>query len=224
MRVTRRRRLLAPLVAVALPFLVAAGLAAIAAGRGPIGMDRSLLALVDGFYDVRAAYLTTEALIRGSIAAGALLAAGIFAFLLVRRLRRLALFWALVVAGVLALDPLLKALVKRPGIGNAADEYSFPSGNAMASVAIAAAVFLLLGRSRWRRLALVLGVLAVALEGAGLVALQWHYPSDVIGGWCIALGWVSALWLVLGVPWRVSSAGRPSSSLRSSPSRAGNET
>jgi membrane-associated phospholipid phosphatase len=36
----------------------------------------------------------------------------------------------------------------------------------------------------------VLGALAVALECRAVVALQWHYPSDALGGAAFGVGMV----------------------------------
>ncbi|MGH3042073.1 MAG: phosphatase PAP2 family protein [Gaiellaceae bacterium] len=151
----------------------------------------------DALYEHETAWRVAEASLDASIGIGAVLAVAVFAFLLLRRRGREAVFWAAAVVGVLLLDLLLKAAFARPGIGAAADDYSFPSGNAMASVAVVAAGVVLLRDRSVRRAAVVLGMLAVLAEGVGLVLLGWHYPSDVLAGWCAAAAWVALLWLVL---------------------------
>ncbi len=151
----------------------------------------------DALYEHERAWSAAERSLRGSIAVGAVVAVTVFAFLLVRRRGREAVFWAAAVAGVLLLDLLLKPAFDRPGIGAAADEYSFPSGNAMASVALVTAGLILLRGQFVRGAAVVLGTLAVLAEASGLIVLGWHYPSDVLAGWCVAAAWVALLWLVL---------------------------
>jgi membrane-associated phospholipid phosphatase len=93
---------------------------------------------------------------------------------------------------------VLKELIERPEIGMKQAEYSFPSGNATASLAGVVALILLLPPSRLQRWVASIGLAAVALYGAALVLLLWHYPSDVVAGWALALAWVLALRLVLG--------------------------
>jgi len=74
----------------------------------------------------------------------------------------------------------------------------FPSGHAAGSAGAVAAVILLL-QNRPRVLLLVLSGLAfVALYGFVLVATDWHSPSEVVGGWCLALAWASSVWLAIG--------------------------
>jgi undecaprenyl-diphosphatase len=101
-----------------------------------------------------------------------------------------------------ALDIPLKDLFGRPewsppgSEGGNSTEYVFPSGHAMGSLAIFAA-FSLMAKPRWSRLIIVVGLPLVVAIGVVLVYAWWHYPSDVVGGWCFALAWVTALWLVL---------------------------
>ena len=113
--------------------------------------------------------------------------------------RRAALLWALAIGDVLALDLPLKYLFQRPVLAGAGD-YTFPSGNTMVSVVLLLA-FVLGGSARWRKWALVVGVPLVLAYGVALVYAWWHYPTDVIGGWSLAVAWVSCLWLwLLGRP------------------------
>lgn len=87
----------------------------------------------------------------------------------------------------------LKSAQARPGPkGPLADDYAgfFPSGHsATAAVAYGAAVLLLLPllRSRAARLLLVAAAGLVVLGvGAGLVWREYHWPLDVLAGWCVA--------------------------------------
>jgi membrane-associated phospholipid phosphatase len=125
--------------------------------------------------------------------------------LTLRRRWRPALFWCLAFAGLLALDVALKPIFERPSI-HASGEYSFPSGNAMASMAILVGTATLIYGNP-RRL-YVLGGVLVAPYGAALVYLSWHYPSDVLGGWLLAVAWIGFLSLVIRPP-TIFEPGRP---------------
>jgi membrane-associated phospholipid phosphatase len=98
------------------------------------------------------------------------------------------------------LSAVVKPLVERPPIEGAPDDYSFPSGNATWSMATATALALLARSSP--RLVAVLVAGAVLVVGVSLVIVweEWHYPSDVVAGWCLAVGWVAALWPLLRRP------------------------
>jgi undecaprenyl-diphosphatase len=140
----------------------------------------------------------TKAAVIGSIVLGLLFAAGVFAALAAARAYRRAAFWGLAVAGSIVLSRVLKELIERPEIGLRQAEYSFPSGNATVSLAGVVALILLLPSSRLRRWVGIGGLVAVPLYGVALVLLLWHYPSDVLAGWALALAWVLALRLALG--------------------------
>jgi membrane-associated phospholipid phosphatase len=117
--------------------------------------------------------------------------------LVVRRSWRPALFWCLTFAGVLAFDLALKPLFGRPSLHSPGED-SFPSGHAMASMALLVGAAAL-GRCVPRRLYAV-GAALVAAYGGALVYLSWHYPSDVVGGWLLILAWVGFLSLVIRPP------------------------
>ena len=74
--------------------------------------------------------------------------------------------------------------------------YSFPSGHAMGSMSMVAALVILASSSSRRGSILVLGSLFVILIGLSRLYLGVHYPSDVLAGWCAALAWVNAVRLV----------------------------
>jgi undecaprenyl-diphosphatase len=101
------------------------------------------------------------------------------------------------VAGGLT-DLVLKPLIDRH-IGHG---LSFPSGHTTGAfaVAITAAVLLLEGRGIRNPLRVALTVLSLGLAAcvaAAVVALGVHYTTDTIGGFCVALGVVLALALVI---------------------------
>lgn len=124
-------------------------------------------------------------------------AVGLIGFVLalaVRRRIRDAVFVAVAVAGVVCLDPLLKQIFERPAPGDTSG-FSFPSGSAMASMAgmIAIAVLAWPTRARWP--VMLGGAALVLVYGVAIVDAGWHYPSDVLAGWCVGIMWVGMLWL-----------------------------
>jgi hypothetical protein len=82
----------------------------------------------------------------------------------------------------------------------------FPSGQASGSAALVATSVLLLWDWPQRLLIVLVGITSVGLYGFILVATNWHGPSEVVGGWCLALAWVLGIWL--GAGWvRFQAAG-----------------
>lgn len=74
--------------------------------------------------------------------------------------------------------------------------YSFPSGHAMISSAVAVTAILLLWHTRYRYIALVAGLLYTLLVGLSRLYLGVHYPSDVLAGWIVSFVWVLTLYKV----------------------------
>jgi membrane-associated phospholipid phosphatase len=108
--------------------------------------------------------------------------------------RRLAAFVVVAIGGEMVAGLVAKAVVHRPRphLWQAATPtlgYSFPSAHAMNSLALVAVVaMLLLGRRlAW---AAIGGTLYVGLVAVSRVWLGAHYPTDIVAGWMLALGWV----------------------------------
>jgi hypothetical protein len=77
---------------------------------------------------------------------------------------------------------LLKPVVGRLYVG----ELSFASGSVIVIVGVGVAWVLAVPR-RFRALAAIVGVIAAAMVGIAVVALQWHYPTDaLVGAWFAA--------------------------------------
>lgn len=71
--------------------------------------------------------------------------------------------------------------------------FAFPSGHAIASAALVASIVAALWFTRWRYLAMGLGALYMLIIGFTRLYLGVHYPSDIIAGWLVAIGWVAAV-------------------------------
>ena len=186
---------------VLVPLGIFAALGVTVAGNGAQSWEAAPLDLTEHYYRDSAGARLDSALVAGR-ALAAVIILGALSLLLLRRRWREALFCTLAVFGVLALDVPLKELFRRPSWTPAryedvvGTEYTFPSGHAMGSVAVLAAVSLI-SKPRWSKPIIVVGLPLVVAVGAVLVYAWWHYPSDVVAGWCFALAWVTALWLVL---------------------------
>ena len=74
---------------------------------------------------------------------------------------------------------------------------SFTSGHGTAAAALAAGLVVLAWPTRWRWLVFGVGGTFAVAVGLSRVYLGLHYPSDILGSWCLAIGWVAILTLVL---------------------------
>lgn len=112
---------------------------------------------------------------------------------------RPALLALVATAGIVVVTELAKLIVSRP-VAEGSGDGSFPSGTATWTLAASAVFVLLLDSRRARWLAAAGGALLVAVLAVVVVWEQWHYPSDVVGGWFLASGWVGAAWLAICRP------------------------
>lgn len=126
---------------------------------------------------------------------------GLVVWLLFKKRRREALLVVILFAAATGGSELMKALVARdrplgsaPGIPGSV--YSYPSGHALEDVMILGMVALTLWRRQkamWLKLGFaILAVIFITLVAVSRVALDLHYPSDILGG---ALGGLGILGL-----------------------------
>jgi membrane-associated phospholipid phosphatase len=119
--------------------------------------------------------------------------------LYLRRPRR-ALLAVAEVAGTAIIVQLLKLALEHPRFRPGPDDpffwhpvaKAFPSGNSAGALAISLA-FLLVVPWRLRPATAAVGAIFTLVISAGLLVLDYHYPSDIAGGWLVALGWCFAL-------------------------------
>jgi undecaprenyl-diphosphatase len=68
-------------------------------------------------------------------------------------------------------------------------DYGFPSGHAMSSMTLVAALVILTWDTRWRLPVLIVGSLFVLVIGWTRLYLGVHFPSDIVAGWMVSIAW-----------------------------------
>jgi undecaprenyl-diphosphatase len=123
-------------------------------------------------------------------------------YLLYRRRIALTVFVLLAMVGSLILNDAAKAFYgrERPALWNSATRemwFGFPSGHAMASMALGTVLTILAWRTRFRWPVLLLSAVFVLLVSGSRLYLGVHYPSDVVAAWLASLSWVLGLRLLV---------------------------
>ncbi|HZJ56009.1 MAG TPA: phosphatase PAP2 family protein [Myxococcaceae bacterium] len=126
----------------------------------------------------------------------------LLAYLLFRRRIAQSLFVLLSMVGSWILNDAAKAFYgrERPALWNSATRemwFGFPSGHAMASMALGTVVTILAWRTPARWAALALSAIFVVAVSASRLYLGVHYPSDVMAAWLASLAWVIGLRLLV---------------------------
>jgi undecaprenyl-diphosphatase len=122
--------------------------------------------------------------------------------------RKSAAVWLMIVAvfGGIALNDLLKPAFARPRpdlVYQAARVFtsSFPSGHAELSAIAYLTIAALLAQTQSSFKIgfyfIAVAALLTILIGVSRVYLGVHYPSDVLGGWCIGVAWALACWAMV---------------------------
>lgn len=194
-------RLLMLFIGVLMPLWLLGAVAEDVAEKEVFGFDRPILIF---FHERSSPFLDSTMYVAtqlGSAFALVPLCTIVFIWLWRRGQRHEAHFWLISIGGAAALNFLVKhgfARV-RPALWISRVQehtYSFPSGHAMASFAMVAAMCVLLWSSRMRWVALVGGAAFVVLVGTSRVYFGVHYPSDILAGWTASLAWVFSLKLL----------------------------
>ncbi len=198
----RARRLLLAFAGVALPLALFAELAEEVREADPLGFDEPLLRFahdagspaMDGLMQVASGLGFAWGVIPSDLILFAVLVA-------LGHLRR-GLFFGLAIGGSALLNMAAKAVFarERPDLWlSIAPEhtFSFPSGHAMGSATLVAAVVLLAWPTAWRWPVAALGVGFALWVGASRVYLGVHYPSDILAGWTAAVAWACLVYLII---------------------------
>jgi undecaprenyl-diphosphatase len=191
-------RLLALFGCVLVPLFLFGELAEEVRDKEPMAFDQSILLFMHGIANPT---LDRVMLLASTLGSGAwvtpvdVLACAV---LLGRRRWIDALFWTLATGGASLLNHLAKHVFARtrPDLWlSLAPEtsFSFPSGHAMQSMALAAAAIVMLWPTAARIPALLLGAAFTLLVGLSRIYLGVHFPSDVLAGWSASLAWVAGL-------------------------------
>ena len=141
----------------------------------------------------------------GSIVVLVIITVAAAVYLFLARQHLAARLMLIAVFGGIALIELLKAAFARPRpdfVFQAARVFtaSFPSGHASLSAITYLTIGVLLARAQSSlRISLYFVVLAAFLTvliGMSRVYLGVHYPTDVLGGWCIGTAWALGCWTI----------------------------
>jgi undecaprenyl-diphosphatase len=200
-------------ILVAAVVLFVFGVFAEAVGGKPLALDRRIMLTLrsqtDPSVPAGPAWLREAARDVTSLGGTVVLGAIIFVvegYLLL--VREFAAAWLIAIAalGGLALNNLLKFVIARPRpavIAHGAPHYtkSFPSGHA----AMSAITYLTIGALLTQtHPAFVTGLFITAIAmiltftvGVSRIYLGVHYPTDILGGWCVGAAWSMLCWQVV---------------------------
>jgi undecaprenyl-diphosphatase len=97
----------------------------------------------------------------------------------------------------------IKDLVRRPRPAilpqlDIVHSYSFPSAHASNATIVFGAIALLFAAPRHRVAILAFAGIVAFLTGLSRLVLAVHWPTDVLAGWCLGLGWLILCFRIAG--------------------------
>lgn len=126
----------------------------------------------------------------------------LFGYTWTRYYRYYSLFLCLTIPRTVLLNSILKLLFRRdrPNLWEkivTEKSFSFPSGHAMISMAIALSLVFILNRSRYRKWGIPIAIVYVLLIALSRLYLGVYYPTDILGGWLMSAAWFSVVVLTM---------------------------
>jgi undecaprenyl-diphosphatase len=197
----RHYRLLAAFLAFWIPAIIFAKLAGEVHEKEPIAFDAPILLWIHAqsnqFLDTFFLIVTTL----GNAEVILPLTLAIIGYFIYKRKKRDAVTLLFIFGGAALANFLLKSLFQRdrPTFWDSIiteTSYSFPSGHAMMSAALAFGVIYVLWNTKWRNLSIVIGGLFVLLVGLSRLYFGVHYPTDILAGWIVSFLWVLVVVIV----------------------------
>jgi membrane-associated phospholipid phosphatase len=181
-------------------FVAAAFVVLLAFAYGSPGARWADASSLQGFLGLQRPAVNGPALFVGKLGSAApvgFMALALAAIAVARGRPRSALFVIVLLAATSVSSQLLKALLAYPrtaeGIGPVfINPAAFPSGHATAAMSLAIALVVVMP-PRLRPSAAAVGGLFVLAMSYSIIALGWHFPSDVAGGYLLATGWALVL-------------------------------
>ncbi len=134
----------------------------------------------------------------GGVAFVALVTIALFCYLIYKKQRYNALLLGAGVGGAALINYLAKITFvrERPDLWNqliTETTYSFPSGHAAGSSALAICIVAILWQTRWRIPALILAAIYIPLIGYSRMYLGVHYLTDITAGWILSVAWATVV-------------------------------
>lgn len=202
MPLVRWRRLLVATACFWIPVIIFSEIATRVHERDDIRFDRSFLTWLNGFSSPGFDTFALLATQLGDSLITAVFIIGLAGVLWVKQRQRQAVFVLAAYGGAGFINFLLKHGFERdrPSLWTTLvteSSYSFPSGHAMLSSAIAFIIILLLWNTRYRWWAVVSGGLYAFIVGATRLYLGVHFPSDVVAGWCVSAAWALITYTII---------------------------
>lgn len=177
-------------IGILLPLVLFSLLAAQIASGGTLTEEQKVLFLIHDY-----ASPVFDKLAKAISASVATISIAILAIFLWRRVWRTAFFWSIAVGGASLLSTLLKHVFQRtrPHLwthvsGHAT--YSFPSGHATLSMALALALLIIFYNTRHHIAIVVASAGFVILVALCRLYLGAHYPTDILASWLLSTAWV----------------------------------
>lgn len=171
-------------------------------GNGFVGVDQAVMMFVHGLRSEGLTPVATFLSFIGDVMMNIVLAAVAMAVLFqVFKQRSELVMFVISAGGSVTLNGMLKHMIMRARPLETAivmeEGFAFPSGHAMAAVALYGTLTYLLWKRVPTRAGRVLMALFASLMIAGIglsrVYLGVHYPSDVIGGYLMSAAWLLAV-------------------------------
>ncbi|MEJ6486549.1 phosphatase PAP2 family protein [Nostoc punctiforme UO1] len=75
--------------------------------------------------------------------------------------------------------------------------FAFPSGHAMTSITLVVILLFLTWANSWRWLVLIFGSLYIIAIAWCRLYLGVHFPSDILAGWMVTLGWTIGVSIII---------------------------
>lgn len=190
------------LAAILVPGLLFIGLTVFVLNGGMFSFDVDMLLWLHTY---EASWLDQAAIIVSDIGDPVVVAVvtTVFAVLLwFSRYRWRASFIFIAVGGVSAFNYFVRPFLGRPRPAlwispTPKTSFGFPSGHAITSMSLMLALLLIAWPTRWRWPALILGVGFVLATGFARLYLGVHYPSDIVGGWLVAVTGTMIVYAIL---------------------------